>query len=617
MWLKPKPTESIDLSYSPVRTASSCQKYRKEKEPSQWSVLLLDTWLWEILAVSFSILCFLVVICLLRAYEQKALPSFPHDLTLNTIISILSAASKSSMIYAVTASIGQLKWNWYYARKEQLQHIQLFDDASRGPWGSMMMLFSHKGWSLASLGALITLLALAFDPFMQQILRYPIRQAPSPSKVATVKQARSFLIPEIDTSYMKAISTGIWSDEAVFNPSCPSGNCTWTPFRSVGWCSKCEDVTSAATLVGCTDVPVDTNITEPQATPCHVALPQGRRSEVPIMLYPAKGDGSLNPVNTSSVVMELPTDIIWPLTPGWKGKPSANEVYAGIHGPLVVMAYAQLGRPHSTIEVETSPESGLKVDKVTECALTLCERTYNVSVSSGIPSVDVLSVDYGETFNYTANGINNKESVTCWKPSGGNPNLSKYEAYAFSDPNEFSFCPVEDYSISIPSYIKGNTTSPWTWLVQERKWRSPAGDTLSSHAVNKIIYSSLDEVMSNIANAMTKLSLEISETTVNGTVEVSEVYVAVSWAWISLPATVLALGVTFLGLTILATRHQNLSLWKSAILPVLYHGLDDELVDEYKNEQTTVSKMERSAQSVDVKLDVSDSRGKLALRKQS
>lgn len=210
MWLKPKPTESINLSYSPVRTASSCQKYPKEKEPSQWSVLLLDTWLWEVLAISFSILCFLVVICLLRVYDQKASPSFPHDLTLNSITSVLSAASKSSMIYAVTASIGQLKWNWYYTKKEQLQHIQLFDDASRGPWGSMMMLFSHKGCSLASLGALITLLALAFDPFMQQILRYPIRQTPSSSKVATVKQANTFLITDVETPYLKAINTGIW-----------------------------------------------------------------------------------------------------------------------------------------------------------------------------------------------------------------------------------------------------------------------------------------------------------------------------------------------------------------------------------------------------------------------
>lgn len=340
------------------------------------------------------------------------------------------------------------------------------------------------------------------------------------------------------------------------------------------------------------------------------------------MLYPAEGDGSLNPVNTSSVAMDLPAEIVWPLTPKWGAKrPSADGVYAGIHGPLVAMAHAQLGRPHSTIEVESSPESGFKIDKVTECALTLCERTYNVSVSSGTPSVDVLSVDYGELFNHTGelieDGFHDIKSVTCWKPSGRNPNLTQSSTYAFSDPNEFSFCPVESYSESIPNYIEGNWTTPWTWLVQERKWRSPAGGTPSSDVIEKILYSSLGEVMRNIATAMTKLSLEISDTTVNGTVEVSEVYVSVSWAWITLPASVLALGIIFLGLTILATRHQNLSLWKSAILPVLYHGLDDELVDDYRNEQATVSQMERNALSVDVKLDISDSRGKLVLRKQT
>ena len=79
----------------------------------------------------------------------------------------------------------------------------------------------------------------------------------------------------------------------------------------------------------------------------------------------------------------------------------------------------------------------------------------------------------------------------------------------------------------------------------------------------------------------------------------------------------LALGILFLALTIVATKNQNLGLWKSAILPVLNHGLDDELLDEYQNKQATASVMDQSAQSVDVKRDISDSRDKLVLRKQS
>ena len=79
----------------------------------------------------------------------------------------------------------------------------------------------------------------------------------------------------------------------------------------------------------------------------------------------------------------------------------------------------------------------------------------------------------------------------------------------------------------------------------------------------------------------------------------------------------LALGILFLALTIVATKNQNLGLWKSAILPVLHHGLDDKLLDEYQNKQATASVMDQSAQSVDVKRDISGSRDKLVLRKQS
>ena len=377
--------------------------------------------------MSFSILCFLAIVCLLRGYDQKASPTFKQGITLNSIISVLSAASKSSMIYAVTASIGQLKWNWFYTKRERLQHIQLFDDASRGPWGSMIMLFSHKGCSLASLGAAITILVFAFDPFMQQILTYPIRQTASPSDAATSKQAHTFSTSDVMIPWLKAVNTGIWSDEVVFNPTCPSRNCTWAPFRSVSWCSQCEDVTSVASLVGCTNVTVEHNITEPHSTPCHVSLPHGEMSDTPVVLRPVMG--GLNAANTSSVAMDLPTDVVWPVTPDWF---AGNEVHAGVRGPLVSIAHAQFDRPHSTLTVESSPESDFKIDKVTECALSLCVKTYNLSVSSGTPSADVLSVDYGELFNrstedYPTAYYNGVKAATCWKPSGANPNLIKLD----------------------------------------------------------------------------------------------------------------------------------------------------------------------------------------------
>lgn len=68
----------------------------------------------------------------------------------------------------------------------------MFDTASRGPWGSVALLYAvnfrycycalrwrpHADCSLrsqASLGAMIVVLMLLFDPFLQQVVVYPDR----------------------------------------------------------------------------------------------------------------------------------------------------------------------------------------------------------------------------------------------------------------------------------------------------------------------------------------------------------------------------------------------------------------------------------------------------------
>jgi hypothetical protein len=49
--------------------------------------------------------------------------------------------------------------------------MQIFDGASRGPWGAFVFLWRARGTALlATLGAIITVLMLGFEPFTQQII---------------------------------------------------------------------------------------------------------------------------------------------------------------------------------------------------------------------------------------------------------------------------------------------------------------------------------------------------------------------------------------------------------------------------------------------------------------
>jgi len=102
-----------------------------------------------------------------------------HDLSLNTIISVLATGCKSALLLVTAEAISQLKWLWFHITSKsksytQLIGIQKFDAASRGRLDSLLIITHYRAMSFVSLGAVIVILLMAFDPFMQQILTYPL-----------------------------------------------------------------------------------------------------------------------------------------------------------------------------------------------------------------------------------------------------------------------------------------------------------------------------------------------------------------------------------------------------------------------------------------------------------
>lgn len=60
-------------------------------------------------------------------------------------------------------------------KSKEVWDFEIFDKASRGAWGSILLLFRTRGRSLAALGALLTLLLIANDTFFQQVIEFPER----------------------------------------------------------------------------------------------------------------------------------------------------------------------------------------------------------------------------------------------------------------------------------------------------------------------------------------------------------------------------------------------------------------------------------------------------------
>ncbi|MCJ1468708.1 hypothetical protein MMC07_007338 [Pseudocyphellaria aurata] len=218
--------------------------------------LFQNWWLWEILASLVSLLSILSIVVILIVYDSRSLPDWPFVFNINSVISFFATIAKLSLSSVVGATISQSKWLWYRQEKPRpLQDLQLFDDASRGPWGAAGLLFSLRARHLALLGAVITILTLLFDPFIQQVVVYPDRLVPAEMK-ATIARAQTYEVRDegvplpsvVELSMKAAIYNGIFDiqDKAAsgIGHTCSSGNCTWPPFPSLGVCSRCVNVTS-------------------------------------------------------------------------------------------------------------------------------------------------------------------------------------------------------------------------------------------------------------------------------------------------------------------------------------------------------------------------------------
>lgn len=92
-----------------------------------------------------------------------------------TLANILGKISSVALIVPTTEALGQLKWNWFHGTSQAMWDFEIFDKATRDPWGAAMLLYRTKGRSFAALGALLILFLLAIHAFLQQVVELPNR----------------------------------------------------------------------------------------------------------------------------------------------------------------------------------------------------------------------------------------------------------------------------------------------------------------------------------------------------------------------------------------------------------------------------------------------------------
>jgi hypothetical protein len=89
--------------------------------------------------------------------DNKPLSAWNSRVFLNASISILTTAYATALMHGVSSFIAQSKWLYFKSqeRKRNLYHLEEFDWASRGAWGSILLLINVP-WNLATIGAFVT-----------------------------------------------------------------------------------------------------------------------------------------------------------------------------------------------------------------------------------------------------------------------------------------------------------------------------------------------------------------------------------------------------------------------------------------------------------------------------
>ncbi|KAH8894727.1 hypothetical protein GQ53DRAFT_821082 [Thozetella sp. PMI_491] len=212
-----------------------------------WSI-----WLVELFFLFISFAAFFAVVVVLKIFDGKPLPSLSLHLTPNTLIAFLATISKAALMLPIAEAISQCKWDWFRDKKP-ISDFQVFDQASRGIWGSINLLGVTRWRSIATLGATVSVIGIVTLPMIQQSLDYPTRLVSDESQLAMTSVSSyvgptkpdpqspvsgfpiAMALDSLDLQDSGVSLNGLDARDpssGALQPICPTGDCTFPDMKT-------------------------------------------------------------------------------------------------------------------------------------------------------------------------------------------------------------------------------------------------------------------------------------------------------------------------------------------------------------------------------------------------
>lgn len=608
-----KPLRGVESTTTLGRSATE-----PDSEHSRQAVQ--HTWALEYVAILLSIATTIVLILLLVFADGKPVSRFSASflsLSFNTIISILGAFIHTALAYAIGSCLAQEKWNWYKTRPDSLAGFERFEQASRGPWGSFWLLIWINVRHWAVLGAVVTIVLLAFEPFLQAVVNFGGKLDTAsdllpPARLGWVSRmnagvytdvgggAAAMMLPDGATiilstyqsqpemSMVASLYAGFDSGKASTGLapeySCPSGNCTWAPFTSLGVCGTCNDVSDklVKAMVNGTNLGTINN-------PSVMSIRGIFESY------------SLPYVNLSNYVTTQKYGV------------EAYMAAKGLSNPGKTLSFQDMRTLIAAVGVIKADPSFEQGDThwnettvtASECALYYCAKALSSTVTHNVLHEKTLGT-------WADRVMTSSQPVSAW--GGNRTTFATYEAY-----NNYSLIypsgtsasssidvPREDLQVQIPSddlshtpslkneslifNISAATVGSMTNYINNEFFSSPlrpelvwprAGQQGFSQAPSaQVMYESsdLNATFERAATALSSWMRSYSNLTKAGEQEEWVQHIEVEWAYMIAPLVTFVAGCVFVLLAIAETHKLKLEPWKDDIIALLTHSLNDEMI---------------------------------------
>ncbi|KAK7909055.1 hypothetical protein PG985_014933 [Apiospora marii] len=257
---RPEPKVHASAEYSAVPVDESQNDGKADEEggaPTQprrgcWEAIQDWTWTLELLSLVFAIASTIAICIILWLWDDRPLRDWPLPIQPNSLVSVFSTLAKTALMLPVGSVISQMKWIWF-EEPRRLNDLQTFESASRGPWGSLRLIWTTRGkaW-ITKAACVVTVAALAFEPTAQQVLSFETRDTVSGNATASLSVATNWTSASLmlgEESFYKQVETqGIllsaFSARAQNNSvpqfECNAPTCRWENVETLGACSVCD-----------------------------------------------------------------------------------------------------------------------------------------------------------------------------------------------------------------------------------------------------------------------------------------------------------------------------------------------------------------------------------------